>query len=384
MFFWKKINIADHERAFMYSDNRFVRVLTPGSHRFTDFYGSIRIETFDITRNVFEHVLGKFLVTTFADQTRDHIQGFQLGNSEVGLLYRDGQLVETIAPGGFRLYWKGPEKVEMVKVDISDNFRVSDELLRMLGRNNKELSALHVAKAIYYTEVADNHRGLLLVNSKLEKILEPGSYGFWRFQRNIEVKHLDLRLQNMEVSGQEILTKDRVSLRLNLSAAYCVDDPSLAYNLLSDLNGYLYREFQLQLREAVGTKTLDELLNDKDSLNRVISEGIRQRVAEYGIVLKSVGVRDIILPGDMKTMLNQVVEAEKVAQANMIRRRDEAAATRSLHNTAKIMEGNPMLMRLKELEVLETVTERIGNITVYSGLEGVMTDLIKSPSALKL
>lgn len=221
----------------------------------------------------------------------------------------------------------------------------------------------------------------MLINGKLEAMLQPGSYGFWKYHRNIVVKHIDLRLQNIEVSGQEILTKDRVSLRLNLSAAYRVVDPKLAQTKLADFNDYLYRELQLILREAVGTRTLDQLLDEKDALNKAVSDGIHQRIKEYGIDVKTVGVRDIILPGDMKVILNQVVEAEKAAEANFIKRREETAATRSLHNTAKMIEGNPTLMRLKELEVLEKVTERIGNITVHSGLEGILKDLVKvSPS----
>ena len=118
-------------------------------------------------------------------------------------------------------------------------------------------------------------------------------------------------------------------------------------------------------------------------MNQVITEGIRSRVAEYGISVVSVGVRDIILPGDMKTILNQVVEAEKSAEANLIKRREETAATRSLHNTAKMMEDNPTLMRLKELEVLEKVTGQIDSLNVYSGLEGIMNDLVKSPLSNK-
>jgi len=89
-----------------------------------------------------------------------------------------------------------------------------------------------------------------------------------------------------------------------------------------------------------------------------------------------VGVKDVILPGEMKTILNQVVEAEKVAQANLIRRREETAATRSLLNTARLMEENPTLLRLKELETLEKVTEKVGSLTVYGGLEGVLTKLV--------
>jgi len=79
----------------------------------------------------------------------------------------------------------------------------------------------------------------------------------------------------------------------------------------------------------------------------------------------------------MKVLLNQVVEAEKQAQANLIRRREETAATRSLHNTAKMLERSPTLLRLKELEALENVTERIDKLTVFGGLDGVLHQLVK-------
>ena len=89
------------------------------------------------------------------------------------------------------------------------------------------------------------------------------------------------------------------------------------------------------------------------------------------------GVKDIILPGEMKLILNQVVQAQKEAEANVVKRREETQAMRSLHNTAKMMENNPILLRLKELESLERVTERIDNISVYGGLDGVLHDLVK-------
>ncbi len=383
MYFVKMIDVADNEKAFLFKKNRFTAVLEPGRYRYLDPFDSVRVEKFDITRHELVHTLGKFLVSTFSTQTDQHLQACQLSDNEVGLLYHDGRLVEIVPPGSFRMYWKGPVNIEMKTVDIADEYRVQKPLLALLGKGHNAQLTRQAAEVIFYTDVEDNHVGLLLVNGKLEAVLPPGSHGFWKYHRSVTVRHIDLRLQNIEVSGQEILTKDRVSLRLNLSASYRVGDPELAQRKLADFDDYLYREFQLQLREAVGTRTLDQLLNDKDSLNRVIAEGIRQRVAEYGIAVHSVGVRDIILPGDMKTILNQVVEAEKAAEANLIKRREETAATRSLHNTAKLMEGNPTLMRLKELEVLEKVTERIGTINVYSGLEGVVKDLIRSPIDIK-
>ena len=96
-----------------------------------------------------------------------------------------------------------------------------------------------------------------------------------------------------------------------------------------------------------------------------------------GCAIASVGVKDIILPGEMKSILCQVVEAEKSAQANVIRRREETAATRSMLNTAKVMESNPVALRLKELEVLERIAEKIEHIHVNGGLDSILTEMIR-------
>ncbi len=88
-------------------------------------------------------------------------------------------------------------------------------------------------------------------------------------------------------------------------------------------------------------------------------------------------MKDIILPGEMKTILGSIIEAEKLAQANIIRRREETAATRSLLNTAKVMENNPTALRLKELETLEKITEKVDNISVYGGLDGLLKELVQ-------
>ncbi len=166
----------------------------------------------------------------------------------------------------------------------------------------------------------------------------------------------------MEVNGQEILTKDRVSLRINLSAMWQITDAATIKRELADAKDYLYRELQLALRTIVSTQTLDELLADKNSLNQQVLAIVAEKAATYGIALKSVGARDIILPGEMKAILTQVVEAQKLAEANLIKRQEETQATRSLHNTAKVMEGNPVLLRLKELEILVRIADRTAKV----------------------
>jgi regulator of protease activity HflC (stomatin/prohibitin superfamily) len=97
------------------------------------------------------------------------------------------------------------------------------------------------------------------------------------------------------------------------------------------------------------------------------------------VTVKSVGLRDIILPGDMRTLLNQVVAAQKEAEANLIRRREETAAARSQANTAKLLAENPHLQRLKELELLKDVLSGARTTFVFGAPgEGDLVRQVKS------
>jgi len=225
--------------------------------------------------------------------------------------------------------------------------------------------------------VPDTSVALLIVDGKFVKVLEPGLHVFWKFQRVLKIEHVDRRVQTMEVSGQDILTKDKVSLRVNLTALWQIVDVVQARTALQNFVEYIYKELQFALREAIGSRTLDELLGAKGDLDREIQASARGKIEQHGIELASVGIKDVILPGEMKEILNRVVEAEKVAQANLIKRREETAATRSLLNTARLMDENPTLLRLKELETLEKVTEKVDKLTVFGGLDGVLKDVVR-------
>merc|ERR1711879_1074465 len=97
-------------------------------------------------------------------------------------------------------------------------------------------------------------------DGKLLEAVGPGVYGYWRLNHSMETRLFDLRTQTIEVSGQEILTKDRVSIRINLTANLRVTDAIQAAQQVEKLSDYLYKAMQLALREAVGTRELDELL----------------------------------------------------------------------------------------------------------------------------
>jgi regulator of protease activity HflC (stomatin/prohibitin superfamily) len=298
------------------------------------------------------------------------------------VVYKNGRVADLVAPGKRQLYWRGPVDIRVDKFDFSKEFELPRELAKVLVRAKQPLAA-QVADAVSAVEVADTAVGLLIVDGELAKTLVPGLHAFWKYQRALKTELVDRRVQSMEVAGQEILTRDKVSLRINLTALWQVLDVVKARGALTNFVEFLYKELQFALREAVGTRTLDELLGEKGVLDREIGDALRAKVEEHGLAVRSVGVKDVILPGEMKEILNQVVQAEKVAQANLIKRREETAATRSLLNTARLMDENPTLLRLKELETLEKVTEKIDKLTVFGGLEGVLKDVVRiqMPSA---
>jgi regulator of protease activity HflC (stomatin/prohibitin superfamily) len=373
----KRMTVAQHERALVWKNKTFAGVLEPGKHWLVQPFGQIETQVYDLTIPEFEHARLDFLVKEARPVMDEYFDIVELTESEAGLVYKNGKLTSVLAPGKRQLYWKGPIEVKVEKIDISQGgLEVPSHVAKLLARAKQPLSS-QAAEAVSTVEVPDTSVALLIVDGKFTKLLESGLHVFWKFQRTIKIELVDRRVQTMEVSGQDILTRDKVSLRVNLTALWQVEDIVKARAALQNFMEFVYKELQFALRESVGSRTLDELLGAKGELDREIQASARNKIEQHGIRLASVGVKDVILPGEMKEILNRVVEAEKVAQANLIKRREETAATRSLLNTARLMDENPTLLRLKELETLEKVTEKVDKLTVFGGLDGVLKDVVR-------
>ncbi len=370
MMMLKRVKVALYERALVYRDRNLERVLTPGKYWLVG--RGLDVQVYDVSKMEMDLPRADVLLAESAALLEPFLQIVELGDREVGLVYKNERLTGVLAPGTRQIYWRGPVNVRVERRDIASQCTLDAPTARVLLR---VLGAAALNGNVGVAEVPDTAVGLLIVDGELREVVKPGVVAYWKYQRNVRVELVDLRLQTMEVAGQEILTCDKVSLRLNLTALWQVTDAVKARSVVSNATEYVYKELQLALREAVGTRTLDELLTDKGAIDREVAASAA-RLEARGLAVRSVGVKDVILPGEMKTILNQVVEAEKVAQANLIRRREETAATRSLLNTARLMEENPTLLRLKELETLEKVTEKVGSLTVYNGLEGVLKNMV--------
>jgi regulator of protease activity HflC (stomatin/prohibitin superfamily) len=373
----KRVTVKKNERGLLLRNGDFDRVLQPGTHWLIAGLDTLRVELFALEQPAFTHALADYLMAREPGVVTAEFVRVELNESQVGLRTENGALVEVLAPATRRLYWKGLVDVQVEVIDIAASAEVPATTVSRLVLTQLRQRAVAGLAGVLQVQVPEHGAGILWIDGKVERLLAPGSYAFWKFNRNVSVELVDLRLQALEVTGQEILTRDKVALRLNLSATWRYADVLKAYKELAKPADHLYRELQFGLRAAVGTRTLDELLENKSVIDEVVTAQATTKLAGYGLHLDGVGVKDIVLPGEMKTILAQVVEAGKAAEANVIRRREETAATRSLLNTAKVMEGNPIALRMKELETLERVAERIDKISVFGGLDQVLNGLVK-------
>ena len=289
----------------------------------------------------------------------DRLIVVEIKDNEIVLNYLNGNFKGVLTPGRYA-FWKGMVDYTFTKIDLG-KIEVSEDIPLQILNKPEVLPYVRVFVVESY------EKGILIVNGKAEKTLEKGTYYFWKNPVTVSVVKADLRQLQLEMSGQEILTKDKAALRVNFFARYRTVDIEKALCDNKDFEKQLYVIFQFAIREFVGMNTLDELLERKESVSESILLAIRAKVEDLGVEILGCGIRDIILPGEMKEIMNQVLVAEKKAQANIIARREETASTRSLLNTAKLMEENAMLYKLKEMEYVERIAEKVNNISLSGG-----------------
>lgn len=369
----KKITIRKGQLGLLAKNGDYYQVLEAGEHRLP-WFNTPEVLVVNLDGSEVPEALANYLRRFQPDWVTRYALAVDLNDSEAGALYMNEVLQEILPPSTRRLYWRADDALKLVRMDTRQ-VQVPVEVMNAVLQPRRS-GAVKGREAMLTVQVPAWHAGVLKIDGETQALLPPGLTAYWKVNHLVDAEVVDTRLQVLEVGGQEILTKDKVNLRLNLAANWRYSDVLQAFAQLTKPLDHLYRELQFALREAVGTRTLDELLEDKQVIDDVVSAQVKDRMAPYGIDVASLGVKDIVLPGDMKTILSRLVEAEKSAQANVIRRREETAATRSLLNTAKVMENNPVALRLKELETLERVAERIDKISVFGGLDQVLHGLV--------
>ena len=342
--------IKAYNKGLVFRNNRLIKVL--GEGRYWLIPGE-KLELYDMTK-LFQP--NNELSTLLQNEAlANELSVVEVLQSEIVLKFENGLFKSVLGPGK-HAFWQSLSQYTYVRADLS-----KIEITEDIGRNI--LTTQEVLQYVRVYAVESYEKGLMYVDGKFSKLLEPGLYYFWKNAIVITMYKSDTRTLQLEMNGQEILTKDKANLRINFSLQYRLEDLFKAV-LNKEYDKQLYVATQLALREQIATYTLDELLDKRDAISPLILVQIQSKAADMGVVVLGCGIRDIILPGDVKEIMNQVLIAEKKAQANTIMRREETASTRSLLNTAKLMEENDMLYKLKEMEYVEKIADKINTISV--------------------
>ncbi|MBV8251960.1 MAG: slipin family protein [Chitinophaga sp.] len=352
----KRIVVARHQVGLVLRNGDYKRTVGPGTYW---FFSNENVVIYDVNQTFVAPA--KIPVATLLEDPDflARVQVLKVKENEVAIMLEDDVILGALS-AGIHVFWKSLRNLQFIRQDIS-----SSEMIRHLGRDILHHKAL---AHLFCTYMVDHHeKAVLLVDGQFEAVLSGGVYTFWNNNSIIEIRKVDMRMKHLEISGQEMLTSDKATLRMNAQAWYKVTEIDKALLLNREAEKQLYVQVQMGLREYIGTLTFDELLEKKGDIGRFVLEQSAAGAAALGIQLLGFGVKDIILPGDVKEIMNQVLVAEKKAQAQIIMRREETASTRSLLNTARLMEENPMLYKLKEMEYVERIAEKVGHISIGNG-----------------
>ncbi|MEO6452561.1 MAG: slipin family protein [Ginsengibacter sp.] len=357
---WIKVNA--YQVGLVFKNGEYKEMLLAGSYW---FWSNEIVYVYEVTKPFIAPVELNILLQD--EQLAQALYIIEVKDNEIVLQYENGLLKQVLTAGRYT-FWKTVINYDFIRADIS-KIEITENIDRAV------LMSKLLIPYVRTITVESYEKAVLFVDGKYVKVLDSGVYNWWKNNMAIHVSRVDTRQQQLEINGQEILTKDKAALRINAWAQYKVADIEKAVLANKEYDKQLYVNFQLALREYISAYGFDELLEKKESIAPFILQSVKQKAEALGVEVNSFGIRDIILPGDVKEIMNQVLIAEKKAQANIIMRREETASTRSLLNTAKLMEDNAMLFKLKEMEYVEKIADKINSISL--GSNGVLMDQLK-------
>ena len=179
--------------------------------------------------------------------------------------------------------------------------------------------------------IRNTHRGLLYEDGVLRRVLEAGRYtipservlGF-RIGPKVEVELVDVRERELTIKGQEILTSDKVAIRVSIIVQFKVTDPVAAMHQVESLEERLYSDVQLAARRSLASMNLEQILTNRNQLSEDILTEVKETAGRYGVAILRADVKDLVFPGNLQEIMNKVLAAERTSQAQLVEARTRA------------------------------------------------------------
>jgi regulator of protease activity HflC (stomatin/prohibitin superfamily) len=271
--------------------------------------------------------------------------------------------------------------------------------------------------------IKDTHRGLYYRDGVLVKVLGAGRYtipitinlGIIR-RPQVEIILIDVRERTLTIKGQEILTADKVAVRVSIIVQFRVIDPRAALHEVENYEDRLYSDVQLAARRSLASMSLEAILTNRNQLSEDILRDVQEVAGRYGVAILRADVKDLVFPGNVQEIMNRVLVAERMSQAQLVEARTKAEvqqidaqarteaqrlqmeadlqakrvaaqnaaeiqhieteadlqALRDRERSAEIYGTHPVLLRLQELEVLKALAQ-VANARLYINLNSHTT-----------
>ncbi|MCL4875122.1 MAG: slipin family protein [Anaerolineae bacterium] len=182
----------------------------------------------------------------------------------------------------------------------------------------------------------DTHRALWYENGVLVKVLEAGRYKVphprrffvWQRQPKVDFVLVDIRERDLTIKGQEVLTSDKVAVRVSIVVQFRVSDPKAAIHQVENYEDRLYTDVQLAARRSLATMTLEDILTNRNQLSEDILTEVKETASNYGVAIIRADVKDLVFPGNLQQIMNQVLTAERLSEAQLVEARTKAEVKR--------------------------------------------------------
>jgi len=178
--------------------------------------------------------------------------------------------------------------------------------------------------------IKSTHRGLRYTDGRLTDILEAGRYDLprassaWVKRPTVEVVVVDMRERELTIKGQEILTSDKVAVRVSILTQFQVVDAVAAVEKVASYEDRLYSDVQLAARRSLASMTLDAILTNRNQLSEDILADVQVLANGYGVKILRADVKDIVFPGNLQDVMNRVLTAERLSEAHLVEARTKA------------------------------------------------------------
>ncbi len=211
--------------------------------------------------------------------------------------------------------------------------------------------------------VNEYERGVIFRLGRLIGAKGPGLFFLWPVIDKMQ--KMDLRTVALNVPAQEIITRDNVPAKVNAVAYFRVIDPSKAVVEVENYYQATSQISQTTLRSVLGQAEMDELLAERDKLNKNLQEIIDKQTSPWGVKVSLVEVKEVELPEEMKRAMAKQAEAERERRAKIINAEGEYQAAQKLAEAAKIISENPVAIQLRYLQTLTEIAAENNSTTIF-------------------